>query len=271
VVLIGLGLFIHHRLEETPAFRGLRAADPGAGADDASAGGAHRHAHRRSPVLEAVSLYPREIALAAGAFMAVQVTFYILVTWIIAYGTDPTRLALPRGTMLAGVMIGALAMAPSLLVSGVISDRFGRRGIYMAGAALLGVWAFAIFPLIDTKSLLWIGVATGVGQAFVAMMYGPQAAFLAELFSTHVRYSAASLGYQLGAIFGGALAPIIATALLTTAAGTVAIAAYIAVACAITVLSVWRLAETHQTDLHGGAVDRGLRDPVESPLPKRGV
>ena len=188
--------------------------------------------------------------------MAVQVTYYILITWVIAYGTSPAGPNLPRGTMLAGVMIGAVAMAPALLISGVISDRFGRRGIYMAGAALLAPWGFAMFPLIDTGSLLWIGVAVGVGQVFVAMMYGPQAAFLAEMFSTRVRYSGASLGYQFGAIFGGALAPIIATQLLATYGSTIGVSWYIAAACAITLVSVSMLRETRGADLHAAHPSR---------------
>jgi len=241
VALIALGLFIQHRLEETAAFRNLRAG-PDAGRDVGVE-------PERSPVLEALRLYPRQIALAAGAFIAQNLTFYILVTWIIAYGTDPAGLALPRGTMLAGVTIGALAMAPTLFLTGAFSDRFGRRGVYMAGAALLSVWSFAVFPLIDTGSLLWIGVAIGVGQICSAMMYGPQAAFLAELFSTRVRYSAASLGYQLGAICGGGLAPLIATTLMTAFGTPLAVSAYMAAGCAITIFSVWQLSETHGTEL----------------------
>jgi MFS family permease len=239
--LIGLSIYVQLRLEETPAFTRLSQAAH----SSASVG-----KQVRSPVFEALRLYPKEIALAAGAFMAVQVTYYILITWVIAYGTSPAGPNLPRGTMLAGVMIGAVAMAPALLVSGVISDRFGRRGIYMAGAALLAAWGFAIFPLIDTGSLLWIAVAIGVGQIFVAMMYGPQAAFLAEMFSTRVRYSGASLGYQFGAIFGGALAPIIATQLLAVYGTTIAVSWYIAAACAITLVSVSMLRETRGADLH---------------------
>ena len=257
VALIALGLFIQRRLEETAAFRRLSgdghsqvdATQADVSRSESRRGQARSDSMRRSPVLEALRLYPREIALAAGAFIAQNMTFYIFVTWIIGYGTDPTRLALPRATMLAGVTFGALAMAPSLLVTGAISDRLGRRGIYMAGAALLGLWSFAVFPLIDTKSLVAIGIAIGVGQICSAMMYGPQAAFLAELFSTHVRYSAASLGYQLGAICGGGLAPIIATTLLHAFGTPVAVSAYMATGCAITLISVWRLAETHRNEL----------------------
>ncbi len=239
--LIGLSIFVQLRLEETPAFAQMAQATPPTSTVSPPT---------RSPVFEALRLYPKEIALAAGAFMAVQVTYYILITWVIAYGTGPLGPHLPRGTMLAGVMIGAVAMAPALLISGIISDRFGRRGIYMAGAVLLAPWGFIVFPLIDTGSLLWIGVAIGVGQIFVAMMYGPQAAFLAEMFSTHVRYSGASLGYQFGAIFGGALAPIIATQLLATYGTTTGVSWYIAAACAITLVSVSMLRETRGADLH---------------------
>jgi MFS family permease len=125
----------------------------------------------------------------------------------------------------------------------------GRRGIYIAGAVLLGLWAFALFPLIETKSFVWIAIAIGVGQVFVSMMYGPQAAFLAEMFSTRMRYSGASLGYQLGAILGGALAPLIATALLARFGTSLAISIYVALACAISIVSVLLLKETYRTDL----------------------
>ncbi len=242
IVLIALSLYVQLRLEETPAFRLLQQAS----AERARTAPARRTG---SPVLAALRRYPREIALAAGAFMAVQVTFYILITWVIAYGTNPAGLNLPRTTMLLGVLIGALVAIPSQLVSGAISDLLGRRGIYMAGAVLLGIWGFVMFPLIDTGSLLWISVAIGGGHVFVSMMYGPQAAFLAEMFSTDVRYSGASLGYQFGAIFGGALAPLIATQLLAMFGTTLAISCYIAAACAITVVSVLALSETRGVDL----------------------
>jgi metabolite-proton symporter len=233
IVLIGLGLWVQLRLEDTVAFRRLKDAP--------------RH---RSPVLAALTTYPRQIALAAGAFMATQVTFYILIAFILAYGSNAGGLGVPRGTMLAAVLIGAIVMIPALLVSAAISDRYGRRGIYMAGALLLGLWGFALFPLVDTGSFLWITVAISVGQSLVAMMYGPQAAFFAEMFSTEVRYSGASLGYQLGAIIGGALAPIIATALLAEFGSTFGISVYIAVACAVSLVSVLLLTETYRNDLH---------------------
>jgi MFS family permease len=114
---------------------------------------------------------------------------------------------------------------------------------------LLGIWGFILFPLIDTGSFLWITVAISVGNIFLCMMYGPQAAFLAELFTTKVRYSGASLGYQLGAIIGGGFAPLIATILLAEFGGTFGISVYIAIACAITVICVLLLQETYQSNM----------------------
>lgn len=228
VVLIGLALYVQLRLEDTVEFLQLK----------------KRAAPARSPVLEALRTHPKQIALAAGAFLAVQVPFYILVAFVIAYGTGAAGPGVSRNTMLGAVLVGAVAMIPSLLLAAAWSDRYGRRGVYMAGAVLLAAWSFAIFPLIDTGSFLWICVSLAVGQMLVAMMYGPQAAFITEMFSTEVRYSGASLGYQLGAILGGGFAPIIATALLAEYHDTVGISIYMAIACAITLVSTWLLGET---------------------------
>jgi metabolite-proton symporter len=236
VILIGIALFIQLRLEETVEF--LRMQHSGR----TTTAGQSRPA-TRSPVIEALRTHPKQIALAAGAFLAVQVPFYILVAFVIAYGTGPAGPGVSRDTMLSAVLVGAVAMIPALLISASWSDRRGRRGIYMTGAALLAAWSFAIFPLLDTGSFLWICVAIAVGQALVAMMYGPQAAFLTELFSTSVRYSGASLGYQLGAIIGGGFAPIVATALLAKYQSTVGISVYMAIACIITIISTALLSE----------------------------
>lgn len=256
VILVGVALYVQLRLEETETFRRLRelsearariAANALASSGD-GLGQVRREA--RSPVLKVLASHPKQIALAAGAFIAVQVAFYILIAFVVAYGANRSGLSIPRDTMLSAVLIGALVMTPTVFISGAISDRYGRRRIFMAGAALLGLWAFAIFPLIDTGSFLWITVAISVAQVFVAMMYGPQAAFFAELFSTEVRYSGASLGYQLGAILGGALSPLIATALLAQFGTGFAISIYIAIACVISLVSVALLKETYQRDLH---------------------
>jgi metabolite-proton symporter len=250
VVLIGLSLYVQLHVEETASFRQL--ATLRRERIDAllrqSVGDSARHSGK-SPVLEALRAYPREIMLAAGAFLAIQVAFYILIAFVIAYGSNAETLNLPRDRLLIAVLIGSVVQIPVLFGAGAWSDRYGRRGIYMLGAVLGGVWAFVLFPLIDTGSFAAITVAICGGQVFLSMMYGPQAALLAELFATRVRYSGASLGYQLGAILGGALAPVIATALLAQFGDTRYISAYIALASAITLICVWQLSETHRNEL----------------------
>ena len=156
--------------------------------------------------------------------------------------------------MHAAVLLSSVLQVPALFIAAAYSDKHGRRGVYMLGAVLLGIWGFFLFPLIDSGSFLLITFAVSVGQILIGMMYGPQAAMLAELFTTEVRYSGASLGYQSGAILGGALAPIIATALLAAYDSTIGISIYIAIACSVTLLSVYLLSETHQTDLRAAPV-----------------
>ncbi len=268
IFLIFIALYIHFRMEETPVFkrtrasasgsgvpqysqagkvgREARAVGSGAGAPIGSAAHPGVPARQLSPVIEALRLYPKEIALAAGAFLGIQVPFYILITFVIAYGIDPHGPALPYESMLAAVLVSAIVMIPALILAGAASDRFGRRGIYMLGSVLLAIWGFAVFPLIETGSFAAAALALSVGQILVSFMYGPQAAFLSEMFSAKVRYSAVSLGYQFGSIIGGGLAPTVATALLAVFGTSRAISAYMAVACAITFASVWALRGSHE-------------------------
>lgn len=255
IALIGLGIFVHFRVDDTVAFRRLQQSgpspvDPPAGTSllDAPACSARLNAGP-SPVLEAFRLYPRLLLVAAGAYVSSNLTFYILITYVVAYGTGVAGLQLPRSTMLAAVLIANVAMALVLFLAGTISDRYGRRQIFMAGVALTGVWAFILFPLIETRSFLWITVAISVGLCLQALAYGPLAAMFAELFSTRVRYSAASLAYQIGAIFGGALAPIIATSLYARYQSNIWISVYIASACAMSLTFASMLKETHDRDL----------------------
>ena len=182
--------------------------------------------------------------------MGTNTVFYILITFVVAYGSSAAGLNLPRAMMLSAVLISSVVTIPALIFFGALSDRYGRRHIFMAGAALEGIWVFVLFPLIETRSFVCITIAVVIGQLLNAMMYGPQAALFAELFTTHVRYSGASLGYQLGAVFGGALAPIIATTILARYHSSVGISAYVAVACAVSLVSVALLKETYRVELH---------------------
>ncbi len=244
VVLIGLSLYVQIHLEDTPAFKELQRLQ----AANLAATGKPEVRRGGSPVIDALRRHPREIFLGAGAFLSVQVTFYILVAFVVAYGSSPAGLGLSRDMLLSAVLISSVVQIPTLFAAAAWSDRHGRRGVYMLGAVLVGLWSFALFPLIDTGEFIWIVVAITGGQVFLSLMYGPQAAFLAELFTTEVRYSGASLGYQIGAILGGALAPTVATALWTTY-GTVYVSVYIAFASVLTLISVVLLTETHGRDL----------------------
>jgi len=238
-ILIGISMYIQLNLEDTDAFQELQASKQ----DNADS----KKLIERSPILEAIKKYPNRIALAAGAFLSIQVTFYILIAFLLAYGV--TSADMSRDDMLAAVLIASAIMVPLQFIFSSYSDRHGRKGIFMAGAILTGSWSFAIFPLVDTGNFWLIVLAITIGLIFVAMMYGPQAAFFTELFTTEVRYSGATLGYQFGAILGGAFAPTIA-AFLWNNYGIVWVSVYISFASLLTLFSVMALTETFQTNLN---------------------
>ena len=237
-ILIGISMYIQLNLEDTKAFKELQAMR--ANHEDSN------QAVNRSPILEAIKKYPKRIALAAGAFLSIQVTFYILIAFLLAYGVSSAEIS--RDDMLAAVLIASAIMVPCQFIFSSYSDRHGRKGIFMAGAIFTGLWAFAIFPLVDTGNFWLIVLAITMGLIFVGMMYGPQAAFFTELFSTEVRYSGATLGYQFGAILGGAFAPTIA-AFLWNNYGIFWVSVYIAFASLMTLFSVMALTETYQNNL----------------------
>ena len=239
-ILIGISMYIQLNLEDTKAFQELQ--------QKRQINDIKENQIKQSPILEAIRKYPNRIALAAGAFLSIQVTFYILIAFLLAYGVSSAEIS--RDAMLAAVLIASAIMVPSQFMFSSISDRYGRKGIFMAGAILTGLWAYAIFPLVDTGNVYLIVVAITFGLIFVGMMYGPQAAFFTELFTTEVRYSGATLGYQFGAILGGAFAPTIA-AFLWNNFGIFWVSVYISFASLLTLLSVMALTETYKTNLNG--------------------
>jgi len=240
IVLIGISMYIQLKIEDTEAFRSL--SDVQTDSDTAP------QVVERSPVIVAIRKYPKRIMLAAGAFLSVQVTFYILIAFVIAYGMNSPSIELSRDTMLTAVLIAAAFMVPTQFYFSGLSDRIGRKSVYRWGAILTGVWGFALFPLIDTGSPILICVAITMGLLFLGMQYGPQAAYFTELFSTEVRYSGASLGYQIGAIVGGALAPTIAV-LLWNNFGIFYVSVYILIAALMTLWSLSQLEETKGNSL----------------------
>ena len=207
LILVFIGIFVHFRIEES--------ADHVADAPK----------RKRSPVLEVMLRHPKQLLLAGGAFIANNVCFYIIITYSVAYGTGTLGLS---NELMLGAVVGASAlMIPILIFSGWISDIWGRRLPFMIGAVLSGVWAFAFFPLIETGAPAAVFLAILVHLGFLSLMYGPQAALFAELFPPEVRYSGASIGYQLGA-----------TALFAHYGSTFPIAVYLGAVCAISFVSV---------------------------------
>ena len=235
-ILILISMYIQLNLEDTKAFKALAT----------NSNGKSNEQIQRSPVIEAIRRYPKRIILAAGAFLSVQVTFYILIAFMLAYGVSSANME--RDDMLTAVLIGCAIMVPLQFMFSSYSDRNGRKGIFMMGAILSGAWAFAIFPLVDTGNFWLIVLALTFGLIFLAMMYGPQAAFFTELFTTEVRYSGATLGYQFGAIIGGAFAPTIAVKLWTDF-DIFWVSVYIAFASMLTLISVMLLTETYESNL----------------------
>ncbi len=231
IVLIAIAIYIALRLEETVAFERVK----------------ETHTEARLPVLDVFRTYPKQIALAAGAMIGITGTYYVMTTYVTSYG--PGVLGMSRSAILTAVLLSAVFSIPALMFFAWLSDYWGRRGIYMLGAVLTGLWSFPAFWLIDTASVFLILIALAIYQIVFSMMYGPQGALFAEMFGTRVRYSGASIGYQIGGMLGGALAPIIATALFAATGSSISIAAYMAVVCAISLVSVLLITETYQTDL----------------------
>ena len=231
IVLIGIAIYINLRLEETVAFEHVK----------------ETHTEARMPVLDVFRTYPKQVTLAAGAMIGITGTYYVMTTYVTSYG--PGVLGTSRSAILTAVLLSAVFSIPALMFFAWLSDYWGRRGIYMLGAVLTGLWSFPAFWLIDTASVFLILIALAIYQIVFSMMYGPQGALFAEMFGTRVRYSGASIGYQIGGMLGGALAPIIATALFAATGSSISIAAYMAVVCAISLTSVFLITETYQTDL----------------------
>ncbi len=232
VLLVGIGIYVQGRLEETPEFREAREVGP------ASA------RRQRSPVLQVLARNPKEVLLAAGSFVATNGLFYLFSTFATAYGV--TTLHLPRSEVLWAVLLAFVINLPPMVFAGALSDRVGRRAVYLAGGLLGVLGGLLAWRLIDTGAfpLLVLGLALGLLPC--GLMAGPQPALFAELFPPKLRYSGASIGYQLGAILAGGFAPMIATALMERFHSSATIAAYGILLCVISIVSVLLLAETRR-------------------------
>jgi MFS family permease len=196
----------------------------------------------KAPIVTLLRLHRREVLIAMGARMGENVSYYVITAFILVYLTGPLGLSKSYG--LNAVLIASVVHFVSIPLWGALSDRVGRRAVYLFGAVGVGVWIFLFFTLLDTRSFGAIVLATSVGLLLHGAMYGPQAAFFSELFGTRVRYSGASVGYQLASTVAGALAPLIATALLQRFDSTVPVALYVGFACLLSVIAVVVAKET---------------------------
>jgi metabolite-proton symporter len=230
-LLVLVGLWIRLTIAESPLFREVEVSEAKAAA----------------PIVEVLRRYPKQVLLAIGARVGVDVAFYTFVLFITTYVA--TYLGLPRQYALNAVLIAAAIQVAAIPFFGHLSDRFARRPVYLFGAIGASVWVFVFFALIDTGQFVLILLAAVVALIFHAAMYGPQAAFIAEMFPTKVRYTGASMGYQLAGILGGALAPIISVALLDRFDTSVVVSVYAVAMLLVTIICVFIAPETSKIDL----------------------
>jgi len=214
IVLIVVGLYIRLGILETPVFRRLVA----------------ERKVERAPVIAVLRQHPREVILTALCRMAEQAPFYLFTAFVFAYGTG--ILHLNRDFLLVSVLGAAMLSFISVPLFGHLSDIYGRKRIYMMGAAVTGIYGFVYFALLDTKVAALVAVAILLSLVPHDMMYGPQAALIAESFPGRLRYSGASLGYQLSSLIAGGPAPLIASSLVSRYRSATPIAVFI-LACAI--------------------------------------
>jgi MFS family permease len=179
--------------------------------------------------------------------MGENVSYYVITAFILVYITE--SLGLAKSVGLNAVLIGSAVHFVTIPLWGALSDRVGRRVVYLFGAVGMAVWGFVFFALLDTKSFGVIALATTVGLVLHGAMYGPQAAFFSELFGTRVRYSGASIGYQLASILAGAIAPLVAVALLDAWDSTLPVSLYLLAMCLLTVVAVLVARETRGASL----------------------
>ena len=245
-VLVFIGLWVRLTLEESPVFQ--EAKDEIAEKKDTAS---------HMPLLEVIKTYPKEVLIAMGMRMAENISYYIFTIVVLSYVT--VYLDASTDLILQMLLIAAAGQFLLIPAIGALSDRVGRRPLYLVGAIGVGVWTFFFFGLIDTMDSGKVLLAVAVGLFFHSLMYAPQAAFFSELFGTSVRYTGASVGYQLASVFAGALAPIIALELLGSVEekNTMAVAIYVSVASAITVVAVLFAKETKSSSLRH---DRVVRD-----------
>ena len=231
VALVAFGLWIRAGVEETPLFKQIE----------------QQHSKAQSPISEVLRTHWRSLLVGGGVRIGPDVLYSISVAFALSYIT--TVLGESRTLALTALSIGGAINAFTIPLFGALSDRLGRRVVYGAGAVLGLIWMFVFFPLLETKQPELIIVAVAVALTVHAMMYGPQAAFIAEQFPTRVRYAGASLAYTLAGIVGGGIAPMVSTALLQGFGSSIAVSSYAAIASLITCAVLFMVRERAREQL----------------------
>ena len=234
VVLIAVGLFIRLRILETPVFEEMK----------------HARRESRAPLLDVLRDHPRVVLVGIGMRFAENVLFYTYTVFVLSYGEK--SLGYQRSALLHGVILASIVGLFSIPLWSHLSDRIGRRPVYLAGASISLLTAFPVFWLIG-RGPGFVGIALVLGlNVGHDMMHGPMAAYFSELFGTRVRYSGTSLVYQLTSAFSGGLAPFVATLLLAHY-GVGAVVGYVVASCAISVVATLLAPETHRSTLGDAA------------------
>ncbi|WP_431825025.1 MFS transporter [Burkholderia sp. F1] len=250
IVLVAIGLYIRLNILETPIFARLLS----------------ENRIEKAPMLEVLRRQPKDILLSAFARMAEQAPFYIFTAFVFTYGVS--TLGASRNLLLIAVLAASVVEFVTIPLFGHVSDLIGRRKMYVIGAAVAGAFGFLYFAMVDTKHPVLIFAAIVLSLVPHSMMYGPQAALIAESFTGRLRYSGASMGYQLASVIAGGPAPLIATALFAYYHSGYAIAAYVLVCAVISVVAASRLGDYTNKDISReyddvhGIGDHGHAPPV---------
>jgi metabolite-proton symporter len=232
IFLVGIGLMIRLAILETPAFAKMK----------------ETRREAQQPIIEVLTKYPKEVLLAMGARFAENGAFYIYSVFVLVYATQ--KAGMEQSVVLNGILLASALELPAIPLYGALSDRVGRRPVYLFGAISTAVLAYPLFLALDSGStpLVWTMIVLSFLCAHAAM-YAPQAAFLSELFGTRVRYSGASLGAQLSSVLAGGLSPLIAAALLRYGYGRGALSMYLIGMAIVTITAVVIAAETISHDI----------------------
>lgn len=233
IVLLAVGLYVRLSVSESPAFREMTS----------------KRDVTRSPLLDVLRSHPRVLILAIGTGLGAFIAQGVLTTFLVAYAVGA---GFDRATVLNALTLSSAGAVVSILAWSALSDRIGRRPVIIGGALAMAVFAYFLFPMVDSGSTALLVLAVVLGQSLIhPAFYGPLAALMSEVFKTRSRYTGASLGYQIAGM-GAGLSPLILASMQGAGASTTLLATVIAVFCLISAFSLWRLGETRENSLVEG-------------------